>query len=114
MKHVDYRQIDELRALGEGDQLALLILEQFRETIPQRIAAIDSSIAQADFAGIRRGVHALKSSSSYLGAVELGALCDQMESLSPGESLDSLRALRAELAEECRLTVAELESALRA
>lgn len=109
---IDLRQLGELRALERGDQLLASMLTRFRENIPLRLQAIDSSLAKSDASGVRRDIHALKSSASYFGALEIDRLCDEIDRCAAQGRLEAVSPMRTPLEEECGKAVEEIEASL--
>ncbi len=65
-----------------GKKLVLEILQIFRTQTRQRLSEIMTAHQNRDFETLERSAHSLKSSSAYVGATELRALCERMEGLA--------------------------------
>jgi HPt (histidine-containing phosphotransfer) domain-containing protein len=64
-----------------GDDFSLLI-ETYISDAEVRLNALAASIAQRDADTLRRAAHSFKGSSFNIGALRLGAYCDEMEALA--------------------------------
>ncbi|MFT3928247.1 MAG: Hpt domain-containing protein [Myxococcales bacterium] len=80
---VDHQALDNLKAIG-GDDPAFVseMIELFLEQAPRHLDTIRSALAAGDALAITKAAHHVKSSSFYLGARRLSALCAQTETLA--------------------------------
>ena len=67
----------ELQEIGEPDIVAE-IGGLFLEHAPQKLSAIRDAAERKDARGLQMAAHSLKSSSAYVGAMRLSALCKEM------------------------------------
>ena len=78
---LDAGVIQGLRELG-GEQdpgLLLELIDLYLTDAPQRMAEIEQSLAAGDWKLLERAAHTLKSASANIGALNLSALCQQLE-----------------------------------
>ena len=93
--HADTRhaqlQLWDANTLGEmvGDNPALhrRLLEKFLANAEQQVAAIARSTQAGDLGAAAQVAHAFKSASRMVGALQLGELCEQIE--TAGNASDS-------------------------
>ena len=107
---LDMAQIDTIRALqrdGAPDILDRMIGLYLAST-PDLIKELDEAIARQDPPEIMRAAHSLKSSSAFLGAVRLSALCGTLEALARSRAVETAPARLAEI----RAEFARVERAL--
>jgi HPt (histidine-containing phosphotransfer) domain-containing protein len=79
---VDHRVLHDLQAeLGGADELRQVIAT-FLEGSPRFVGALRDAAARSDVTGMGRAAHALKSSSTMLGAIELSNRCAEVEESS--------------------------------
>lgn len=78
----------------------------------QHLTRIHEALGRGDVAAVRRGVHSLRSSSAYVGAVHLSALCAQAEGLAApdAQDRDGLPALLADIDREFRQVAEHLRA----
>lgn len=96
---VDPEAIDNLRSLSpdDGDVFLKEILTIFIDDTPVRIAELHNSKAAGNTAGFVRAVHSIKGSSSNVGASELRAIAERLESQARNQGLSEVEAQIAEL-----------------
>jgi two-component system sensor histidine kinase RpfC len=108
----DHNVIAELRILGGGNTFLSQLIKGFKEDGIKHLAIIKSA-AMGDYLRFRESIHALKGSSSELGATQLVALCLQAEQLKPYDVNSTLIIDLAENIEAAFLkTVIHLEESL--
>jgi HPt (histidine-containing phosphotransfer) domain-containing protein len=107
---LDASALAPIRALSAqtGKDLLGRVIDAFCESTPKLLADIESSLAAADLATLRRAAHTLKSGSATLGATQLSALASALESRARDGATDRLLALVAPLAAEASAVTAEL------
>ncbi|RYZ66566.1 MAG: hypothetical protein EOP05_18935, partial [Proteobacteria bacterium] len=70
------------------------LIQSFLKTLPASLAEIRKAKASQDTEAMRAWAHQLKSSSASLGALELQALCSELEvaaeSMEPAQKLETL------------------------
>src|SRR5512137_3013744 len=71
-------RLRELQDAGEPDIVAE-IGDLFMEHAPKKIAAIRKAAKENDAKALEVAAHSLKSSSSYIGAMELSAMSKELE-----------------------------------
>jgi two-component system sensor histidine kinase/response regulator len=70
-----------------GKEMVLKVIEMFIPDAEERIARIDQAIKQEDFRALEESAHGLKSGAANLGAKEMSALCDQLETQGELETI---------------------------
>jgi CheY-like chemotaxis protein len=90
-----------------GDTLRAYLAEG-----PDRIRALQDGMASGDSEAVRKAAHALKSSSSAIGARRLADVLEETERESRLGSADRLRGLIGEVLGEYRAVVEQLEHSL--
>lgn len=96
---VDRSVLDALTSrLGErGPTFRASIVQTWRDESSNRLAQLDAAVAASDRVGVARVAHSLKSSSAALGARELSALSEQIETGLRAREDRDLEADRAAL-----------------
>ena len=106
---IDAERLDLLRSLqqeGEPDVLAELV-GPFLQATPLQLGGLREAIGSEDAEALRQGAHALKGSSSNLGALRMGELCAELEALArSGELADADETLARIEAEWARVRAA--------
>jgi histidine phosphotransfer protein HptB len=108
MARLDSRAIAELRDLM-GDEFNALI-EVFRSDSLRLVEAIDEAAAQNDAEKLRHQSHGLKGACINLGAVDLAALCADIEAVGRSGDCGAARELLAPLRCEYEAVSAALDS----
>jgi HPt (histidine-containing phosphotransfer) domain-containing protein len=92
---LDPEAIANLRALSpdDGDAFLKEILGIFLEDTPLRIAELHTSKAAGDAAAFTRAAHSIKGSSSNVGALELRAAAEQLETQAKQSGIAGADAL---------------------
>jgi len=85
--------------LGVSDILPELI-KTFLETALQTIARADAALHNSHAAQLAEAAHALKGSCGNLGALRLGELCQQLETIGRSGSLENASAILASVQKE--------------
>ncbi len=80
---IDREVLDSLRELGAEDDPELLaeLLDSFLVNTDLRMERLRAAVEQGDAEMLYRAAHSLKGSSGNFGAVNLGALCQQLEEI---------------------------------
>jgi HPt (histidine-containing phosphotransfer) domain-containing protein len=78
---LDREALDRLRELDPGGQGGLVerVLATYAQSLAKLLGQLDAARAAADPAGLRHVAHTLKSSSASVGALQLSALCADIE-----------------------------------
>jgi HPt (histidine-containing phosphotransfer) domain-containing protein len=84
-------------------------IDLFLGDLPGRLATIREGVANGDAELTRGAAHALKSSSGYIGALELSSRCRELEHTARAREL----ALAHQLAEQVELEANRAEEFLR-
>jgi HPt (histidine-containing phosphotransfer) domain-containing protein len=112
---VDLTVLEEFQAmLGEEDLGTVPeLIAIFLKDSPNLLGEIQSAISDADAKIIERATHTFKSSARHLGAIELGKLCEALETLARGGTLDQVPERVAEIVAEYDHVKIELEAELQ-
>lgn len=81
---LDYQHLNDLKSLGGGEQFMHNLLDSFVEDGRKHLAIINQAVND-DYYQYRESLHALKGTSTELGASTLAALCRQAETLKPAQ-----------------------------
>lgn len=108
---IDPKTISDLLAVDDhaGDLLKQLV-ELFVTGGPTRVEAISAAMDAGDYKKMNFEAHSLKSSAANLGARNMAALCQRLESAKDAAAAQALRALPAELKTEYELACRELQA----
>jgi HPt (histidine-containing phosphotransfer) domain-containing protein len=77
----------EFQEAGEPDIVAE-IGGLFLEHSPKKLSAICDAAERKDARGLQTAAHSLKSSSAYIGAMKLSALCKELEEMGRSGSTE--------------------------
>lgn len=106
-RHLDEQALQELKGIMGSD--FPLLVQTFLTDSRQRIAAVSAALDTDDSDALRRAAHSFKGSSSNLGALELAAICQQLEDHGrDGETGADCPALLSQLAQEFHYVEHEL------
>ena len=99
---VDSRVIDDLRRLqsATGPNSFNELIELFVEETPDRLAAINRALANADAKLLAQQAHALKGSAAQMGATRMRDLCEILEEQGRTGSIVAAPVLASTLKEE--------------
>lgn len=81
---VDYQHLNDLKALGGGETFMHNLLDSFVEDGRKHLAIINQAVSD-DYYQYRESLHALKGTSTELGASTLATLCREAETLKPAQ-----------------------------
>jgi two-component system, sensor histidine kinase and response regulator len=111
---LDRGVLERIRELGGAAKPDLLsrVLQLFLHDAPRHLAAIQQAWQRRDAQLIATSAHALKSSSAYIGAMRLAAVCAALESDARAVDLGRAEAAVASLEGEWRAVRHDIESAL--
>jgi len=106
---LDFQVLEGVTGLPR-EQLYLLkdVFEIFQQKTPERLNELQQFIDRNEAEGVRAAAHALKSSSSGVGAAELSRLCRDMERLAreglvnPREARELLQQMEEECSRVCQ------------
>lgn len=109
---LDATALSRLRALDPGGRAGLLdrVLQTYTLSLERMLAQWRAASAAGDCAAMRTMAHTMKSSSASVGAIDLSALCADVEArLRDGRS-DGIEARFDALAAEAQRILAGLQS----
>lgn len=95
-----------LQQLGGKTTLYLNLLQDFNREHQQQIALLQQLYQQQDWQQLHLNIHSLKSTSAYIGAYQLSALCQQAETRLLAQTIEP--ELLQQLTEQLSLVLAEL------
>jgi HPt (histidine-containing phosphotransfer) domain-containing protein len=101
----------ELQETGEPDIVAE-IGGLFLEHAPQKLSAIRDAAERKDARGLQMAAHSLKSSSAYVGAMRLSALCKDLEDMGRSGGMEGAAEKARDLTAEFLRAKAALEEAI--
>ena len=114
---IDRETIDHILTVG-GQPLLAQLVEMLKESVPQRLAAIDAAVAVGNAETILQQAHALRSGAGNLGATHLTTVAATMEMRARAGDLagmDQMAAALRQRYDEARVDlerlVCELETA---
>jgi HPt (histidine-containing phosphotransfer) domain-containing protein len=99
----------ELQNEGEPDIVAE-IGDLFIKHAPQKVVAIRKAASEGDAKMLEMAAHSLKSSSSYIGAMKLAAICKELEFMGRSGSLKGISEMADQIEAEFERVKAALES----
>ena len=91
---IDQAQVTSLRGLqqpGEADFVTELI-DLFLNEATSQLKALQEALVKDDAVEIQRVAHRLKGSSASMGAMQMAALFEELESKDPGKNVKDLLA----------------------
>jgi len=106
-------KIKELQRPGKPDILSKVLNMYFDKT-PEQIEQLQKAVVESDFDEARTVAHGMKSSSAYLGAEKLAALCGEVESSVREGNTDNMTGLADSIFEEYCEAEAELKQLIDA
>lgn len=91
-------------AQGDGEpDLVVELIDLYLADTPRRVAAMHAALANSDDRLLARGAHALKGSSSTLGATQVAESCTELELLARAASLQRFAVVLDRLVQELTL-----------
>lgn len=106
---VDWSVLRDLTEQMGDEDIAAMVLDAYRGEIPGRRAALESALTSTP-EELRDAVHALKASSLTVGALRLGEMCRQAETLVVSGDLEAARDYGSQALAELDLVSADLEA----
>lgn len=88
MPVIDKATFEELKQMSGADFINELI-DAFLEDGPHMISQMDAALTAGDVESFRRNAHSLKSNANTFGAMELGALAKELETMGKEKNLDT-------------------------
>ncbi|HUI39407.1 MAG TPA: Hpt domain-containing protein [Methanothrix sp.] len=101
--------LQELQDEGEPD-IVVEVAELFIKHAPDKLLAIEKAAENADAKGMQIAAHSLKSSSAYIGAMRLSAMCKELEQAGRSEALEGAKKKAETIKAEYERARNELES----
>ncbi|MBE9069000.1 response regulator, partial [Leptolyngbya cf. ectocarpi LEGE 11479] len=98
-----------LEGMGGNHLFLKEICDTFLEDAPRRIYAIQSAIEQKDPLALSQTVHALKSLSRGIGAMNLAQICQTMESLVSSQSIEPTVSMLSQITHEYKNVTAAVQ-----
>jgi len=100
----------EMREAGVEEAVDA-ILDTFVQTADERIGALTVAFATGEASAIKRAAHAFKSSAGTIGAKQLAAVLQEIESLAGAGDVSQAQALAARFAEQSAAVTAYVRRA---
>ncbi|HVK31676.1 MAG TPA: Hpt domain-containing protein [Burkholderiaceae bacterium] len=99
---LDREALGRLRELDPSGQGGLVdrVLATYAQSLAKLMAQLGAARAAADLQGLRHVAHTLKSSSASVGALQLSALCADIERMVRENQTDGLEARLDAMADE--------------
>jgi HPt (histidine-containing phosphotransfer) domain-containing protein len=109
---VDLEVLAELReGQEEGEEdFGTEMIDLFLQDVPPRLASICEAVERGDAQALMRAAHAMKGSCGNLGVRRLGKICERLEHLGRGGTVEGA----SELLPLARLELAQASDVLRA
>lgn len=107
---LDEDALAPLRELGARAGISLIaeLRDLFFQTLPDRMRALELSVAAGDAAGLERAAHALRSVAGNLGARKLAWLCAELEGVAAGGTAEECPPIVNEIVLELSRVTAAL------
>ncbi len=102
----------ELQDEGEPDIVAE-VAGLFIKHAPEKLLAIDVAVEKGDAKGVQVAAHSLKSSSAYVGAMRLSAMCKELEQAGRSGALEGAKEKSESLKAEYEQARNELEAVIK-
>ena len=85
---IDTKALDQIRALQRPNAPNIVhkIINSYLKDAPQLLEVARQAIAQNDASTLYRTAHSLKSTSATLGALNLAALCKELEAIGRAQT----------------------------
>jgi two-component system sensor histidine kinase RpfC len=110
---INHRHLQDLEALGGGAHFMADLVEGFSMDGRKHLTIINRSWSD-DYYQYRESLHALKGTSTELGAQRLSSLCREAEQLKPDQiNSDEMQGLVQEINQVFEDTLSGLKSALQ-
>lgn len=109
-----FGQLEELGRLTNDASFVSRVVNEFVGSLRARGDKLAALVEAGDAEGVMRESHALKSPSRNLGAMHLGALAEQLETLSRAKNLEPAGELVAQLSAEVDEVIVALNAKLAA
>ncbi len=108
---IDRESLERLRALDSeaSGQLLDRIVQRYLESSPQLIETLRKELARGNAVGVKEAAHSLKSASGFLGATEVVALCQSLETLALQNAMEEATEKLAALEPAFEVAKAALE-----
>ena len=107
MPVIDTATFEELKQMS-GEDFINELIDAFLEDGPNMLRSLQAALDAGDVDSFRRNAHSLKTNANTFGAIELGALARELESmarendLSVGNRLETLSEAFAAAADELK------------
>ncbi len=113
---INMKAIDTIRSLQRPGKPDLLnkVAHLFLDKTPDTIVEMQEALSNGDTDVIKAHVHALKSSSAYLGADSLSDICRQIESNAGSNNIEAIGSLLDKFVTDYELVAQELTGILKA
>jgi PAS domain S-box-containing protein len=105
---VDWKVIRNLLSLGgpDGGEILSEMICLVTKNIPVRLNKIKTALDSRNCVLLEKELHALNSSTTYIGAIKIGELCGKMGTFAQCMNLEDTEKLYRELEDECYASLA--------
>ena len=87
MTLIDKATFEELKQIS-GEDFINELIDAFLDDAPNMIQNMQSALETKDVESFRRNAHSMKSNANTFGAMELGALAKELETMAKENNLD--------------------------
>ena len=95
---LDPGRFEMLRELDDGDgEFIGTIVREFEADARRQVAAMAQALAADDAPAFERAAHALKGAAANLGAESLAEMCERLQTLGRGGTIDAGAGLLGEV-----------------
>ena len=111
---LEQHALDNIRALQQPDKPNILgkIIKLYLKSSPGLITIVRESVKQGDGSALCEAAHGLKSSSANLGAIQLAAVCKELEDMGRDGDTDAAKELMDRIESEYQSAHAALAEEL--
>ncbi|MBI3819982.1 MAG: Hpt domain-containing protein [Planctomycetes bacterium] len=109
---LDASALDQLRELDEDGAVLMEVVETFLRDAPKQVAAIQGAIINNDAKSLDRAAHTLKSTAATVGAMDLSAICKEVEQIGRSGQVEPARACVEKIESEFRSVDLALQAEL--
>ncbi len=104
---LDQGRLDMIRSLQRPDRPNVLkkIIVLYQQNSPALLRTIHEAVSNGDSVTLQEAVHSLKTASANLGAVELAAICKELENMGHREKSEAVKELLDDLEESFQETL---------
>jgi signal transduction histidine kinase/CheY-like chemotaxis protein len=110
-ERIDRIVLSQLKELADNGQVDInFFIDAYLEELPVLMTKLKQATLQEDISQVSDAAHGLKSMSVTIGAKRLAELFDQLEQQAKRKNIENVRALFANIEDECRQVGAALKN----